>query len=161
MANRSDTDSSDAQTDSMASTGAGIVVDERQMRRLLTSALSVRHRAYAPYSHFQVGAAVLGDDGRIYAGCNVENSSYGLCLCAERNAMGQAIARGARKVLAAAVVAPSEKPTPPCGMCLQSFAELGEGDMPILLSNTEGDELSLTLEALLPYRFDKSFLPET
>lgn len=138
---------------------AQVAVDESQMRRLLTSALAVRHRAYAPYSHFQVGAAVLADDGRIYAGCNVENSSYGLCLCAERNAIGQAVARGARKVLAAAVVAPSEKPTPPCGMCLQTFAELGEGEMPILLSTPEGVELQLTLGQLLPYRFDKSFLP--
>lgn len=136
-----------------------IVVDDKQMRRLLTSALAVRHRAYAPYSNFEVGAAVLADDGRIYAGCNVENSSYGACLCAERNAMGNAVARGARKILAAAVVAPSEKPTPPCGICLQTFAELGEGDMPILLSNPEGVEVSLTLSDLLPYRFDKSFLP--
>ena len=128
------------------------------MRRLLTSALAVRQRAYAPYSKFQVGAAVLGDDGRIYAGCNVENSSYGLCLCAERNAMGQAVARGARKVVAAAVVAPSQKPSPPCGMCLQSFAELADGDIPILLANPAGDEQQLTLSQLLPHRFDESFL---
>jgi cytidine deaminase len=134
-------------------------VSSARMRRLLTSALSVRQRAYAPYSKFQVGAAVLGDDGRIYAGCNVENSSYGLCLCAERNAMGQAIARGARKVLAAAVVAPSPRPSPPCGMCLQSFAELADGDIPILLANPNGDEEQLTLSQLLPHQFDQSFLP--
>jgi len=134
-------------------------VSSARMRRLLTSALSVRQRAYAPYSKFQVGAAVLGDDGRIYAGCNVENSSYGLCLCAERNAMGQAIARGARKVLAAAVVAPSPRPSPPCGMCLQSFAELAEGDIPILLANPNGDEEQLTLSQLLPHRFDRTYLP--
>ncbi|WP_373044921.1 cytidine deaminase [Vulgatibacter sp.] len=130
-----------------------------RMERLLTSALAVRQRAYAPYSKFQVGAAVLGDDGRIYAGCNVENSSYGLCLCAERNAMGQAIARGATKVLAAAVVAPSARPTPPCGMCLQSFAELAEGDIPILLANPQGDREELHLGDLLPHRFDRSYLP--
>jgi len=129
------------------------------MRRLLTSALAVRQRAYAPYSRFQVGAAVLGDDGRIYAGCNVENSAYGVCLCAERNAIGQAVARGARKVLAAAVVAPSARPTPPCGMCLQAFAELADGNIPILLGNPQGEEQQLTLDDLLPHRFDESYLP--
>ena len=130
-----------------------------RMRKLLTSALAVRPRAGAPYSNFQVGAAVLGDDGRIYAGCNVENSSYPVCLCAERNAMGQAVARGVRKVLAAAVVAPSPRPTPPCGMCLQFFAELAEGDIAILLANTEGDEEQVHLSDLLPRRFDESYLP--
>ena len=126
--------------------------------RLLTSALAVRQRAWAPYSKFQVGAAVLGDDGRIYAGCNVENSSYPVCLCAERNAIGQAVARGARRVLAAAVVAPSERPTPPCGMCLQALSEFGNGDMPILLATPAGAELETTLDRLLPQRFDESYL---
>jgi len=128
------------------------------MRRLLTSALAVRHRAWAPYSNFQVGAAVLGDDGRIYAGCNVENSSYPVCLCAERNAIGQAIARGARRIRAAAVVAPSARPSPPCGMCLQAFAEFADGDIPILLATPEGAEEQLGLHELLPHRFDASHL---
>lgn len=131
------------------------------MRRLLTSALSVRKRAWAPYSNFQVGAAVLGDDGRIYAGCNVENSSYPVCLCAERNAIGQAVARGARRIVAAAVVAPSERPSPPCGMCLQAFSEFGDGTMPILLATPEGEEQETTLDRLLPQRFDESYLRES
>jgi len=139
--------------------GAGGVVTSARMRKLLASALAVRQRAHAPYSGFQVGAAVLGDDGRVYAGCNVENSSYPVCLCAERNAMGQAVARGARRVIAAAVVAPSALPTPPCGMCLQAFAELAQGDIPILLANTDGAEEQVRLSDLLPRRFDESYLP--
>jgi cytidine deaminase len=129
-----------------------------RLRKLLASALAVRHRAWAPYSNFQVGAAVLGDDGRVYAGCNVENSSYPVGLCAERNALGQAVARGARKILAVAVVAPSGKPTPPCGMCLQALAEFVDGDVPVLLANAEGVEQRLTFSQLLPHRFDASFL---
>lgn len=130
-----------------------------RLRRLLTAALAVRQRAYAPYSHFQVGAAVLADDGRVYAGCNVENSSYGLALCAERNAIGQAIARGATRVLAVAVVAASPRPTPPCGMCLQALAEFAEGDIPVLLASTEGEQELLHLSDLLPRGFDRSYLP--
>lgn len=118
----------------------------------------MRLRAYAPYSNFLVGAAVLGDDGRVYAGCNVENSSYGLCLCAERNAAGQAIARGARKLLAVAVITQSAQPSPPCGMCLQTLVELGAPGMPVLLANTAGVEEVLSLHDLLPHSFDRSFL---
>lgn len=133
-----------------------------RMRKLLAAALAVRQRAYAPYSKFQVGAAILCDDGRLYAGCNVENSSYGVCLCAERNAIGQAIARGATRITAAAVVAPGPngRPTPPCGMCLQAFSEFASGELPILLTTPDGAQEELvTLGQLLPYRFDSSYLP--
>lgn len=91
--------------------------------KLLAAASRVRERAYAPYSHFAVGAAALGDDGRIYVGTNVENASYGLSLCAERAAVAAAVAGGAAKILAVAVVA--SRPVPPCGACLQVIAELG------------------------------------
>lgn len=120
---------------------------------LVNEAAGARARAYAPYSNYQVGAAVLGDDGRTYAGCNVENSSYGACLCAERNAMGQAIAKGAGRVLAAVVLTGSSPPAPPCGICLQVFAELGGPGLPILLSNPEGEARSFVLSELLPQAF--------
>lgn len=136
-----------------------VPVRDAKLRRLLVAALAARQRAWAPYSNYQVGAAVLGDDGRVYAGCNVENGSYGACLCAERNAVGQAIARGARRILAAVVVTPSNPPAPPCGICLQTFAELADGSLPVLLANPDDDERTLTLDDLLPYRFDASALP--
>ncbi|AKU90295.1 cytidine deaminase [Vulgatibacter incomptus] len=133
-------------------------VRNADLRRLLLAALAARQRAYAPYSRYQVGAAVLGDDGRVYAGCNVENSSYGVCLCAERNAVGQAIARGARRILAAAVVTSSTPPAPPCGICLQTFAELADSDLPILLANPGDEERRLTLAELLPHGFGPAAL---
>ncbi len=128
-------------------------VRDATLRRLLLAALATRQRAYAPYSRYQVGAAVLGDDGRVYAGCNVENSSYGACLCAERSAVVQAVARGARRIRAAVVVTQSNPPAPPCGICLQTFAEFADGELPILLANPEGEERRLTLDDLLPIRF--------
>jgi cytidine deaminase len=131
---------------------------DRRLRRLLVAAIGARKRAHAPYSGFPVGAALLGDDGRVYAGCNVENSSYGLTVCAERNAVGQAVARGATRVLALAVVADTPVPTPPCGMCLQTLAEFADGDLPILLAGVNGAREVTTLDALLPRRFDRSYL---
>lgn len=121
------------------------------LRRLLVAALAVRQRAYAPYSRFPVGAAVLSDDGKVYAGCNVENASHPVGLCAERSAIAQAVARGGRRILAAALVA--EASPIPCGLCLQSFAEFAEGGMPILLATPDGEEESRTLDELLPHRF--------
>ena len=129
-----------------------------RLRRLVPAALAARQRAYAPYSRFRVGAAVLGDDGRVYAGCNVENSSYGNTLCAERNAVGQAVARGARRIVGAAVVTPARRPAPPCGLCLQTFAELGSPDMPVLIASTSGEEEELTLADLLPRAFGAGYL---
>lgn len=129
-----------------------------RLRRLIPAAMTARQRAYAPYSAFAVGAAVLGDDGRVYAGCNVENSSFGNTLCAERNAVGQAIARGARRIRAVAVVTPSRRPAPPCGLCLQTFAELGDPQMPVLLASTRGEEELLRLADLLPRGFGPGYL---
>jgi cytidine deaminase len=92
-----------------------VAVDERKILEMLAAARDVRERAYAPYSDFAVGAAALGDDGKIYVGANVENASYGLSLCAERAAVSAAVAGGATSILAVAVAA--DPPTSPCGAC--------------------------------------------
>ena len=110
-------------------------------------AWDLRERAYAPYSKFPVGAAVMAADGRIFAGCNVENLSYGLTQCAERVAVGVAIAAGARELVALAVVADTQVPISPCGACRQVLAEFGVTR--VLLAN-RGERLEFALEELLP-----------
>jgi cytidine deaminase len=125
--------------------------------RLLAGARAVRRRAHAPYSRYHVGAAVLDERGRIHVGCNVENASYGLTVCAERNAVGAAVAAGARHLSAVAVVTaaapPGEAPAPPCGACRQVLAELAPDDAIVLLAGPRGPATELTLGALLPRAF--------
>ncbi|HOE95170.1 MAG TPA: cytidine deaminase [Candidatus Sumerlaeota bacterium] len=100
-------------------------VSPADLDRLFAAAREAAVAAYAPYSHFAVGAAVLDDQGRLFAGCNVENVSFGLTICAERHAVGAAVLAGARKLLAAAVYTPTAVPTSPCGACRQVLAEFG------------------------------------
>lgn len=114
---------------------------------LIAAAWKVREMAYAPYSNFHVGAALLAGDGRIFPGCNVENISYGLTNCAERVAMGAAIAAGARSFEKVVVVADTAQPISPCGACRQVLAEFGVKTV-ILANRTERVEFSL--EELLP-----------
>jgi cytidine deaminase len=121
------------------------------------AARSARRRAYAPYSRFRVGAAVVAG-GRIHAGCNVENASYGLTLCAERVAVASAVAAGARAIEAVAVASGTSPPTPPCGMCLQTLAEFADPELPVLLIGPRGARVETTLGALLPNAFGKGFL---
>jgi cytidine deaminase len=130
----------------------------KDMDALIEAAKAVRKNAHAPYSRYQVGAAVRGDDGKIYAGCNVENASYGLALCAERGAVAQAIAAGAKKIVAAAVVTSTSPPAAPCGMCRQTLAEFAR-DMPIALTNDAGERVETTLAELLPRAFRSEDLP--
>lgn len=113
----------------------------------ISQAWVVRDRAYAPYSKFQVGALLVASDGRIFTGCNVENLSYGLTLCAERVAVGSAVAAGAKEIIAAVVVADTQSPISPCGACRQVLAEFG--DPRVLLVNRES-WAEFQLSELLP-----------
>jgi len=126
----------------------------RTLRALLGAARAVRRHAHAPYSRFQVGAAVLDDAGRIHAGCNVENASYGLTICAERNAVAAAVAAGARSLRAVAIVTRERRPpASPCGACRQVLAEFGGDDLPLLLAGPTGAAEQETLGQLLPRAF--------
>jgi len=114
---------------------------------LVAVAWQAREMAYAPYSNFQVGAAVLAVDGRVFAGCNVENISFGLTNCAERVAIGAAVAAGAREFLAIAVVADTAVPISPCGACRQVMAEFG---VPVVMLANRTAREPFRLEELLP-----------
>jgi cytidine deaminase len=124
---------------------------------LLQAALAARGYAHAPFSHFKVGAALLDADGHIHTGCNVENATYGLTLCAERVAVFKAISEGARKFERVAVAADSETLAPPCGACRQILWEFC-GDIEIVLINPRGKQETCRLSQLLPRPFDVSFL---
>ena len=123
---------------------------------LRAAALAVAEKAYAPYSKFHVGAAVLSGDGRVFLGCNVENASYGLSVCAERNAIGATVVAGARPV-AVAVVAPLVG-CPPCGACRQVLAEFGLEVTIILTSDNAPGYVVTTSGALLPGAFTEESL---
>jgi cytidine deaminase len=113
---------------------------------------AARH-AYAPYSNFPVGAAVLADDGEIHAGANVENASYGLAMCAERTAIFQAIARGARRIRAVAVYTPTKTVTTPCGACRQVIAEFGAEVQVVCFADGGAVEQRYSIGELLPQAF--------
>lgn len=116
---------------------------------LISEAMEARARAYAPYSHFQVGAALLGKSGRVFTGCNVENLSFGLTICAERVAVCAAIAAGEREFVAVAVVADSREPVTPCGACRQVLSEFCD-DMETCSANLQGKTYRANLSELLP-----------
>lgn len=120
-------------------------------KKLLAAALAARENAYAPYSKFKVGAAVETADGHIFTGCNIENASYGLTCCAERNAVFAAIGSGARSFKALCVVADTEEPVAPCGACRQVLAEFPFEK--IILANCKGLTKVMTVAELLPYGF--------
>lgn len=123
-----------------------------ELSDLLAAARAARGNAYAPYSHFAVGAALLTGDGRRYSGSNVENASYGLTICAERTAIFRAVADGARSIAAIAVAGPDGVTTAPCGACRQVLAEFAGPDLPVAYVDGDG-AIETTLGALLPAAF--------
>ena len=131
----------------------------RAPKRLLEAAYSVADNSYAPYSGFRVASAVLDDRGRIFTGVNVENSSYGLTICAERAAIFNAVTHGARRIREVLVYArDSEEPVPPCGACLQVIAEFGGPDTVIHMVSGSGAYRKAKLSDLLttPFRWGRS-----
>lgn len=126
--------------------------------RLVAAACEARRRAYVPYSRFSVGAALLADDGHLFTGVNVENASYGLTICAERNAVGAMVTGGGRQVVAVAVC--TENGVTPCGACRQVLSEFApaEGDVPVWIVDAKGDVRETTLRTLLPDGFGRQHL---
>jgi cytidine deaminase len=126
---------------------------------LIEAARAVRLNAHATFSQFKVGAALEAADGRIFTGCNVENATYGLTVCAERVAVWKAISEGYRRFVRVAVVADTEEPTPPCGACRQILWEFG-GDLEVILANLTAEKARYRLLDLLPHPFDAHFFRE-
>src|SRR5438270_4972331 len=127
---------------------------------LIREAARARNNAHAPYSGFAVGAAVLAG-GKIFAGCNVENSSYPLSVCAERNAVAAAVAAGHKRIDAVAVVGGSRRPAAPCGGCRQVLSEFCAPDAPVVYATPQGEKVETTLQDLLPSAFNGSELNAT
>ena len=119
------------------------------VEQLLRRAWTARDQAYAPYSHFAVGAALLGESGEVYLGCNVENISFGLTICAERCAVTQAVAKGERQFRMIAIVSDSKAPVSPCGACRQVLAEFAPA-LPVVCENRIGERFTASLAELLP-----------
>ena len=126
---------------------------ELEIQKLIDCAIKAREKAYSPYSHFAVGAALLCEDGTLYEGCNIENASYGLTNCAERTVIFKAVSEGHIKFKALAVVADTEGPCAPCGACRQVMAEF---KIPlIIMGNLMGNIKIVTIEELLPFSFSE------
>ncbi len=127
------------------------------MKDLIEKAQQARENAHAPFSDFKVGAALLTKSGEVYTGCNVENASYGLTMCAERVAIFKAVSEGEKDFTHLAIVADTENLTPPCGACRQIIWEFC-GDIPVILANFSGQTEIVQTGDLLPRAFDAKFL---
>jgi cytidine deaminase len=136
--------------------GIDLPGDERTVKTLRERAFAVMERAYAPYSNFKVGAALLASDGSITEGCNVENAAFPAGICAERTALSAAVARGNQSFTAILIATEAEEPTPPCGMCRQVLEEFSP-QMLVISATRDGREGRWTLEELLP----KAFTPHS
>ena len=122
-------------------------------KELLAAARKARKNAYAPYSNFHVGSAVLSADGNIYSGCNVENASFGLTCCAERNAIFAMVAAGAKEIREILVIGESEEFLPPCGACRQVIAEFAAPPTVVHMGNRDGECRDTTVAELVPFIF--------
>lgn len=129
-------------------------------KALFAAAETVRANAYAPYSRFQVGAAILADDGKIYAGCNVENAAYPVGNCAEPSAIAAMLAGGGKRIKRIYVTGPGTAPVTPCGGCRQRIREFADPDVVIISHGIAGEPLFATLEQLLPHSFGPDHLPK-
>ena len=134
-----------------------IILAPEQQAQMLSAARAAFNNAHAPYSTFRVGSAILTERGTLYSGCNVENASYGLTICAERVAVFKAISEGVRKFKRIAVAADTDVLTPPCGACRQILWEFC-GDIEIIMVNPRGKTETVRLKELFPRPFDASFL---
>ncbi len=130
-------------------------LNEQTVNKLIEAAKKVRKHAYAPYSKFAVGAAVICEKDHIFDGCNVENVSLGLSICAERSAIVKAFSEGCRSIRAIAIVADSEQPSSPCGICRQVLYEFNP-KMMVILANLEGEVMIKSASDLLPYAFERA-----
>jgi cytidine deaminase len=125
--------------------------------RLIEAATRARQRAHAPFSRFNVGAAAEDENGYIHTGCNIENASYGLTICAERLAVFKAISEGAQRIIRIAVVADTDQLTPPCGACRQILWEFCSG-AELTLANLNGNQETMSVKDIFPRPFDASFI---
>ena len=135
------------------------MIGEADEARLLEAARAARLRAYAPYSRFAVGAAVLDEHGQIHAGCNVENAAYPEGICAEAAALGAMVLAGGMRALAVAVVGEAQSPVTPCGGCRQKLREFATGELPVLVADATRLRARHTLAELLPESFGPDHLP--
>jgi cytidine deaminase len=127
-------------------------------KALFEAAEAVRALAYAPYSKFQVGAAILADDGKVYAGCNVENAAYPVGNCAEPSAIAAMLAGGGKRIRRIYVTGPGAMPVTPCGGCRQRIREFADLDVEVISHGVDGTPLVQTLGQLLPHSFGPEFL---
>jgi cytidine deaminase len=126
---------------------------------MLQAARTVREHAHAPYSRFRVGAALLDEQGRIHAGCNIENAAYPQGLCAEAGALAQLVACGGTRVKAVVVVGEGARPCTPCGGCRQKLREFASDDTPVIIADGRAERARFTLGTLLPHSFGPDHLP--
>ena len=129
---------------------------DKQVEEMLLLAKNAMANSYSPYSEFQVGACVLGDDGHYYAGCNVENVSFSITQCAEGSAVGNMITAGAKRIQKVVLISQSEMPIPPCGACRQRIKEFADAEVNVYMFTLAGEEIVMTVGELLP----GSFSPE-
>ena len=133
-------------------------MDPQTQHRMLTAARAARERAHAPYSNFKVGAALLDEQGRIHAGCNVENAAYPQGVCAEAGALSALVLAGGREVHAVLVMADAPAPVTPCGGCRQKLREFAGASTPVLVASTQDALHYFTLGELLPHSFGPDHL---